>query len=68
MQIEINDEIANQILLTELSSAIQYTKEDINKLKKIKARERYQKADLKHNEGMLPHLEAVYDYFGGNLK
>jgi hypothetical protein len=68
MQIEINEEIMDHIIKTELRESIDGVKKDIKQLKKIRKRERYQEADLAHNEEILPHLEAVYDYFGGNLK
>lgn len=68
MQIEVSDEIADQIVLTELRDSILGVKKDINTLKKNKSREAFEDSDLKFNESILPHLEAVYDYFGGNLK
>jgi hypothetical protein len=53
---------------TELCDTIEMVKQDIKQLKKIRKREKYQQEDLANNEEILPHLEAVYDYFGGNLK
>ena len=49
-------------------STKEYSIEDIKNLKKMRKREKYQQEDLADNEELLPHLEAVYDYFGGNLK
>ena len=68
MQIEVNDEIGDQIVLTKLRESIDGVKQDIKQLKKNKSREAFEDRDLEFNESMLPHLEAVYDYFGGNLK
>jgi len=68
MQIEIDDTIVELIMKTELCDSIEMVKNDIKQLKKIRKRERYQQADLAHNQEVLPHLEAVYDYFGGNIK
>jgi len=68
MNIEIGDEIADKIVQTNLKDSIDGIKRDIKNLKKINKREKYQDEDLSHNEELLPHLEAVYDYFGGNLK
>lgn len=68
MQIEVNEAIVEQIIKTELCESIDMVKQDIKQLKKIRKREKYQQEDLADNEELLPHLEAVYDYFGGNLK
>ena len=68
MQIEINDEIADHIIKIKLRESIDGVKQDIKALKKNKSREAFEDSDLKFNESILPHLEAVYDYFGGNLK
>ena len=68
MQIEINEAIVELIMKTELCDTIEMVKNDIKQLKKIRKREKYQQEDLANNEEILPHLEAVYDYFGGNLK
>jgi len=68
MQIEITEEIVDQIMKTELRESIDGVKQDIKRLKQNKSREAFEDSDLKFNESMLPHLEAVYDYFGGNLK
>lgn len=65
MQIEIDEAIIDQIMKTELRESIDYLKIDIKKLKKNKSREKYEDEDLKHNEQILPHLEAVYNYFTG---
>ena len=68
MQIDVNEEIVDQIMKTELRETIAGVKQDIKNLKKMRKREKYQDQDLADNEALLPHLEAVYDYFGGNLK
>ena len=68
MQIDVNEEIIDQIMKTELRESITGVKQDIKNLKKIRKREKYQDQDLADNQELLPHLEAVYDYFGGNLK
>ena len=68
MHIEVNEAIVEQIIKTELCESIDMVKQDINQLKKIRKREKYQQEDLADYEELLPHLEAVYDYFGGNLK
>ena len=68
MQIEVDDIIVERIMKTELFGIIDMVKYDIKQLKKIRKREKYQQEDLADNEELLPHLEAVYDYFGGNLK
>jgi len=68
MNIEIGDETADKIVLTNLKECIDYIKKDIKNLKRNNKREKYQDEDLSNDEELLPHLEAVYDYFGGNLK
>jgi len=68
MQLEINEEIVDHIIKTELRESIDGVKQEIKNLKKNKSRAPYEDADLKHGEEMLLHLEAVYDYFGGNIK
>jgi hypothetical protein len=68
MQIDVNEEIIYQIMKTELRESITGVKQDIKNLKKIRKREKYQDQDLADNQELLPHLEAVYNYFGGNLK
>jgi hypothetical protein len=68
MQIEVTDAIVDQIIKTELRDSIDGVKRDITRLKRIRHRQKYEDADLKHSGEILPHLEAVYDYFGGNLK
>ena len=68
MQIDVNEEIVDQIMKTELCESITRVKQDIKNLKKIRKREKYQDQDLADNQELLPHLEAVYNYFGGNLK
>ena len=68
MQIDVNAEFVDQIMKTELRESITGVKQDIKNLKKMRKREKYQDTDLADNQELLPHLEAVYDYFGGNLK
>ena len=68
MNIEINDEISDQIIIIELKRCIEGLKRDIKNLKKNSKREKYQNEDLSNDQELLPHLEAVYDYYGGNLK
>ena len=68
MQIDVNEEIIYQIMKTELRESITGVKQDIKNLKKMRKREQYQDQDLADNQELLPHLEAVYNYFGGNLK
>jgi len=68
MQIDVNEEIIDQIMKTELRESITGVKQDIKNLKKMRKREQYQDQDLADNQELLPHLEAVYNYFGGNLK
>ncbi len=68
MQIDVNEEIVDQIMKTELRESITRVKQDIKNLKKMRKREQYQDQDLADNQELLPHLEAVYNYFGGNLK
>ena len=68
MNIEINEEIIDQIVQNVLKDCIDYTKEDIKNLKKKSKREKFQDEDLSNYQEILPHLEAVYDYYGGNLK
>ena len=68
MQIDVNEEIVDQIMKTELRETITGIKQDIKNLKKMRKREQYQDQDLADDQELLPHLEAVYNYFGGNLK
>ena len=64
MNIEINDEIADEIVKIELKSSIDGIKRDIKILRNNPFREKYQNEDLDYNLDLLPHLEAVYEYFG----
>ena len=68
MQIEVDESVLDQIVKKELHESIDFLKKDIGRLKKNKSRQPYQNDDLKDAEKILPHLEAVYDYFGGNIK
>ena len=68
MHLEINEEIVDHIIKTELRESIDGVRQEIKNLKKNKSRKAFEDADLKHGEEILLHLEAVYDYFGGNIK
>ena len=67
MNIEIDGEVADKIVQTNLKECIDYTKNDIENLNYNSVREKYQDEDLSNHQEILPHLEAVYEYFGGNL-
>ena len=64
MNIEINDEIADEIVKNELKASINGIKREIKILRNNHLREKYQNEDLDYNLDLLPHLEAVYEYFG----
>jgi hypothetical protein len=68
MHLEINEEIVDHIIKTELRESIDGVRQEIKNLKKNKSRAPYEDADLKHDEEILLHLEAVYEYFGGHIK
>ena len=63
-----SEEIIDEIVKTELKNSINDIKRDIKNLKKNRKREKYQDEDLSNDQELLLHLEAVYDYYGGNLK
>lgn len=71
MQIEVDDVIVERIMKTEMLRMIDMVKINIKQWKKTRKRESYQQEDLADSEKILPHLEAVYDYYdylGGNIK
>lgn len=68
MKIEIDDDMADAIIVESLRSIIDSLKSDIKRLKSIKKRAAFQEADLVDHLVMLPQLEAVLVYYGGNIK
>ena len=68
MKLEINDEMADEIVISALRDSIASLKQSIKQLNKLQERKKYQQADLDHFKTLLPQLEATYDFFGGNLK
>lgn len=68
MQINIDAEAVDSITLESLRISIECTKQSIEQLEsqgdKLK---RYQLEDLEYSLDILPALEKVYNYFGGNL-
>ena len=67
MKIEIDEDIATSIIITELRNAIKYVKADIKRLKNLESRQSFEDIDLKDTKKMLKQLKAVYEYFGGNI-
>jgi len=67
MNVNIDQETIEQIVRTQLKNCIDYTKNNIESLNYNSVREKYQDEDLCNHQELLPHLEAVYEYFGGNL-
>ena len=68
MKMEIDSDTADRIVICALTDSMANLKEDIARLKckkKLKDHEKKDLADCVHN---LNAMEAVYDYFGGNLK
>jgi hypothetical protein len=68
MQIEIDEAIIDQIIKKGLHENVDFLKKDIKRLKRLKSRQPYEDEDLKDMEKILLNIEAVYDYFGGNIK
>lgn len=67
-KVEIDGETADRIVVCSLRETIQYVKQDIAKLSKKKKRKSYEQEDLDHCIKHLVHLEAVYEYYGGNIQ
>ena len=68
MNIEIDPETADGVVRASLKESIEYLREDIAVLKKVKKREDYQHRDLSEQIRTLEAMEEVFDYYGGNLK
>lgn len=68
MQINIDAEVVDSITLESLRISIECTKQSIEQLEsqgdKLK---RYQLEDLEYSRDILPALEKVFEYFGGEL-
>lgn len=68
MQINIDAEVVDAITLESLRISIEATKQSIEQLEAQGASlKRYQLEDLGYSRDILPALEKVYDYFGGNI-
>lgn len=68
MQINIDAEVVDAITLESLRISIESTKQNIEQLEsQVDSLKRYQLEDLEYSRDILPALEKVYDYFGGNM-
>ena len=68
MNVEIDPETADGIVRASVKQTIEYLRQDIAVLKKVKKAEDYQKRDLAEQIRTLDAMEEVFDYYGGNLK
>lgn len=68
MQINIDADVVDAITLESLRISIESTKQNIEQLEaQVDSLKRYQLEDLEYSCEILPALEKVYDYFGGNM-
>lgn len=69
MLIDISPETVDEITVQSLRTAIECTKQIIADLEhEEESLKRYQREDLEYSREILPSLERVFDYFGGNLQ
>ena len=68
MNVEIDPDTADGIVVASVKQTIEYLRQDIADLKKVKKAEDYQKRDLAEQIRTLDAMEEVFDYYGGNLK
>lgn len=68
MNVEIDPETADGIVRASVKQAIEYLRQDIDVLRKVKKTKDYQKRDLADHIRTLDAMEEVFDYYGGNLK
>lgn len=67
MLIEIDDEITDKVIIESLKLNIECLQNDIDRLSEKPTLKGFEQEDLDYCIDMLEHIEAVYDYFGGNL-
>lgn len=68
LQIEVDYELADKIILANLKQAIEDNTRQVKELcAKSDNLKPYQIEDLNYSKNMLLHLEAVYEYYGGNI-
>ena len=68
MNVEIDPETTDGIVRASVKQTIEYLRNDIAVLKKVKKAEDYQKRDLAEQVRTLDAMEEVFNYYGGNLK
>lgn len=68
MFIEVDYETADKIIIQGLRESIECVKLDIDRLSTQRTLREFEKQDLDYCTNMLVHLEAVYDYYGGDLQ
>ena len=68
MKMEIDNETADRIVICALQDSMGPLRDDIVKLKRKKKLKGHEKENLANFIRHLDAIEAVYDYFGGNLK
>lgn len=66
--LQIDDDVADQLVCSTLAVSIDYLREDIKKLTKKKKLDPYEKEDLADLQRSLAAFEEVFDYYGGNIK
>ena len=67
-KVEIDGETADRIVICSLRESIKYARQDITKYKKRKNKlSNWEKEELADLVMHLTHLEAVYEYYGGNF-
>lgn len=68
MQINIDAEVVDAITLESLRISIYHTEQSIAQLEAQEdSLKRYQLEDLEYSRDILPALQKVYEYFGGDL-
>jgi len=68
MFIEVDCETADKIIIQGLRESIECIKLDIDRLSAQRTLRPFEEEDLDYCTNMLNHLEAVYNYFGGDLQ
>jgi hypothetical protein len=66
IQIEMEPELIDSVVKSQLLWHNNFVKEELTVLKKKKKLEKYQTEDKEYFEKLLPALKIVSDYFGAN--
>lgn len=67
MKLELDDTVADAIVVATIKAAMKLVKKDIKELSSKKSLQPWQKEDLQCDFQTLEAMKRVLDYFGGNL-